>query len=324
MFSLLVNTYCNGACPYCFAKSSMNGKQLDLSNLDLLVRVYKKYNQKVAGVFGGEPTLHPDFLDIIQKFSQNELLPVVYSNALMEAEILAELAKTEIRMVLNINTRDVYSNEKYELLLKNLHVLSQTLGRKVRIGVNFYKPGQDIESILDILKTTNFDYHVRIGLASPILDETNSYAREEDFPQLGHEIYEFIKKILARGYIPFFDCGIRLCMFNESQLEDIRYDIAGSISHSACYRMFTIFPDLTISPCITLADYIKKLNLEETTNFKKIYQFYESTFAKYTALGNLEKCRKCHYFQKICTGGCLSRTIINHRHVEVQEEFDFG
>ena len=66
----------------------MNGKQLDLSNLDLLVRVYKKYNQKVAGVFGGEPTLHPDFLDIIQNFSQNELLPIAYSNALMEAEIL--------------------------------------------------------------------------------------------------------------------------------------------------------------------------------------------------------------------------------------------
>ena len=95
MFSLLVNTYCNGSCPYCFAKSSMNGKQLDLRHMDLLVMTYRRYNQKVAGIFGGEPTLHPDILDIIAKLNDSELLPVIYSNASDERGYTQRISKNE-------------------------------------------------------------------------------------------------------------------------------------------------------------------------------------------------------------------------------------
>jgi len=294
----------------------MNGKQLDLRHMDLLVMTYRRYNQKVAGIFGGEPTLHPDILDIIAKLNDSELLPVIYSNALMKEDILKELVKTNIRMVLNINTKDVYSRENYELLTKNLHLLSDHLGRKVRLGINFYESGQDTESIIDILKKTKFDHHVRIGLASPILNETNAYAPDADIQKIGNEIYEFILSILAHGYIPFFDCGIRLCMFENAQLEAIRYDVAGPISHSACYQMFTVYPDLTVSPCITLADYSKKIKLTETFDFKKLYSYYDKTLSKFASTGNLEKCKTCRKFLKQCTGGCLARTILNAKKVE--------
>jgi radical SAM protein with 4Fe4S-binding SPASM domain len=296
----------------------MNGKQLNLNDMDLLIRTYQKYNQKVVGLFGGEPFLHPDIFDIIERLNHSELRPVVYSNALMREDVLNELVKTDIRMVLNLNTKEVYSEEKYELLLQNLDILSQKLGRKVRLGINFYKTQQDIESIFDILKKTKFDHHIRIGLASPILDETNTYAVEEDIATIGNEIYEFIKYSLSLGYIPFFDCGIRLCMFEDQQLEDIRYDVAGPISHSACYRMFTLYPDLTISPCITLAENTQKFSLDEKTDFKKIYNFYDKAYSKYALKGNLENCNNCQMFLKECTGGCLARTILNDRKSDSQ------
>jgi len=320
MFSLLVNTYCNGPCPYCFAKSAMDGRQLDLADMDRLTALYRRYNQKIAGLFGGEPTLHPQIADIISGFSRNDLMPVVYSNGLTQPEVLEELVKTDMRVVLNINTREVYGDGLYQRLLANLDLLSAKLGRRVRVGVNFYKTGQDLESVLDILKRTRFDHHVRIGLASPIVDGANDYAPEEALRAIGSEIYGFIKMLLAAGCVPFFDCGIRLCMFSDSQLQDIKEDVAGPISHSACYRMFTLYPDLSISPCLTLAGFSRTFQLEEHTDFERLYRYYDRSFSPYAARGNLEQCAECRYFGRQCTGGCLARTIVNGRRGGPQQE----
>ena len=84
MFSLLVNTYCNGGCPYCFAQSAMDGQELDVRNLDLLISFYKKFHQKVAGLFGGEPTLHPQVVDIINTFNGNSTVEFVLADIQFE------------------------------------------------------------------------------------------------------------------------------------------------------------------------------------------------------------------------------------------------
>jgi radical SAM protein with 4Fe4S-binding SPASM domain len=82
--------------------------------------------------------------------------------------------------------------------------------------------------------------------------------------------------------------------------------------------MFTLYPDLTISPCITLADNTQKFSLDEKTDFKKIYNFYDKTYSEYASSGNLENCKNCQKFLKECTGGCLARTILNARKSDSQ------
>ena len=71
--NIAITNYCNLNCPYCFAnkfidseKQSLNENQLDKILDFLFYSKLNKYKYRI-GIIGGEPTLHPQFQDIVNK-----------------------------------------------------------------------------------------------------------------------------------------------------------------------------------------------------------------------------------------------------------------
>lgn len=55
---------CNASCPWCFNKSSRNNQNMDTEKCKKFLSYCAKNNVKSLGIFVGEPTVHPDFIEI--------------------------------------------------------------------------------------------------------------------------------------------------------------------------------------------------------------------------------------------------------------------
>ena len=78
MPNILITNYCNRECSYCFAKDKVNkqnvngvnrNRNLTLENVDLIINFLKQSNHSVFSILGGEPTLHPQFTQIVDRAS---------------------------------------------------------------------------------------------------------------------------------------------------------------------------------------------------------------------------------------------------------------
>jgi sulfatase maturation enzyme AslB (radical SAM superfamily) len=68
MANIAINNYCNLKCDYCFADNMIKEANKTMS-LDNYIKVLKylteqNYEQRI-GIIGGEPTLHPQFKEIL-------------------------------------------------------------------------------------------------------------------------------------------------------------------------------------------------------------------------------------------------------------------
>lgn len=79
-----ITSYCNGKCPYCYNSSSEYGKHIPLSCImDVMEQALQLNPQTSFVLSGGEPLLHPDIGEILEKANRNRFEVTVITNAYM-------------------------------------------------------------------------------------------------------------------------------------------------------------------------------------------------------------------------------------------------
>lgn len=88
---LETNKSCNLHCRYCYAQSGEDSaKIVDIKNLKKIILESKELGTKsVVVIGGGEPTLHPNFRDLIDYIDSLGIIPVIFSNTILMTEELA-------------------------------------------------------------------------------------------------------------------------------------------------------------------------------------------------------------------------------------------
>ena len=96
MANILLTQKCVRSCPYCFAKQHMSENEPDdtltWENLMYIVDFFDASNEKHFSLLGGEPFLHPQFIDIVlylreRKFRTNVFTSGIMSNKMFEDAI---------------------------------------------------------------------------------------------------------------------------------------------------------------------------------------------------------------------------------------------
>lgn len=86
------NTTCNLKCRYCYAESG--GKDKKVADFDKLKRIIDQGAdmglRSVVIIGGGEPTLYPQFKEIISFIDSKGIIPVIFSNTLIVDKKMAE------------------------------------------------------------------------------------------------------------------------------------------------------------------------------------------------------------------------------------------
>ena len=288
---------------------------ISLDNIDNIVDFLKKSGQNKISLLGGEPTLHPEIIPIIEKLRHEKLTISVKSNGLWPNELnkyWAKLKDKELYFLLNLNPPSEYSDNQLKILKHNI---SNIINQDIVLSINIDKPDFDYDYILDYANEYNVKY-IRWSFAHPIYNRKQkllkqSYFHINKYKQSSNRIIEFIKKAGDIDIMTLGDHSVIKCMFSDKQHQQI-LDNNGEIN-SRCEGTIEILPDLQVIFCLPMFSLFEKIYLTEFSNMNELEQFLESKIdiLRKNSLP-FEECNSCKYFlRNECHGGCLSHRIFS-------------
>ena len=163
---LETNKSCNLRCRYCYAQSGEDSAKIaDFNNLKRIISEAKGLGIKsVVVIGGGEPTLHPDFRDLIAYIDSLGIIPMLFSNTVLMTEELAGFLYEHNASVmgkldsLKPEIQDYLAGREgsSELINKGLENLVKagfskpTVPGELRLGVSFVSNKMNLEEIEEI------------------------------------------------------------------------------------------------------------------------------------------------------------------------------
>ncbi|HEY3363415.1 MAG TPA: radical SAM protein [Methanosarcina sp.] len=163
---LETNKSCNLRCRYCYAQSGEDSAKIaDFSNLKHIILEAKELGiRSVVVIGGGEPTLHPNFRDLIAYIDSLGIVPVIFSNTVLMTKELAEFLYKHNASVmgkldsLKPEVQDYLAGREgtFKNLRKGLENLLKsgfskpTEPGELRLGVSFVSNKMNLEEIEDI------------------------------------------------------------------------------------------------------------------------------------------------------------------------------
>jgi uncharacterized radical SAM superfamily Fe-S cluster-containing enzyme len=153
-----VTSKCDLQCPMCYANSG-NGKHLDLKKIEKMMDFFQERENNEAEILqisGGEPTTHPEILEIIKKAKEKNFRYVMLNtNGLRIArdeEFVRQLAKFKVRFEIYLQF-DGFKEDTYKVLRGNENLLDI----KMKAIRNLQKYGMPITLVATIEKGVNDD-----------------------------------------------------------------------------------------------------------------------------------------------------------------------
>jgi radical SAM protein with 4Fe4S-binding SPASM domain len=312
MPNILLTNYCNRSCPYCFAKEKVGkpGKYNDcgklnitLENVDYIIKFLKRSKHPFFSILGGEPTLHPQFTQIVDRALENDFIIRLFSNGLMSREKRKYLFRHNIDMILNINE----PNETSVSHQKKLEDLYDNLGPNIHPGFNIYRENFDFSFIFELIERYHMPREIRLGISEPIVSQANKFIAPEQYRKIGKKLVILAEEASRRNIKLNFDCGFVLCMFSKADIGKLVYSNVDL--QFVCGPTIDIDPELNVWHCFPLST-IKNKKLKDFKDLKALVDYYEQIKIKYAQVGMFTRCESCIFLKRQqCTGGCISHKL---------------
>lgn len=316
MANVLLTEKCVRSCPYCFAKKHMDDSDFHTLNWDNLIYIadfLEISNEKKISLLGGEPTLHPDFVDfstylLEREFHVNVFTSGIMSDAKLEEanQFLSHVSPDLFSFTCNMNHPQISNTTE----LARLDRFLELFGHLTTPGFNIYQTPFDINFILQNINKYNLRRHVRIGLTHPIPGEVNKSIATKDLREMAKNFMDYAPLFERLNVTPGFDCGMPLCIFEESEL-GMLYKVTNGKLSFGCGPAIDIGPDMMVWSCFPLSNYNKK-SLYEFNSIQDIIGFYRDLHGKIRVEvgGIYEKCDDCRHLNSgLCSGGCVAHII---------------
>jgi MoaA/NifB/PqqE/SkfB family radical SAM enzyme len=306
MANIIITNACNADCPFCFAKDLRQEPITHLSLEDLDTRIAFVVNSGLSQIrlTGGEPTLHPQFREIISRIMSTGLILVMFSNGKINEKVLRDLIQLpshKLAILMNANAMTD--------LPDNMDSRSQVfngLKDKITLGYTIIEPIFNLTLYFQWIMDFGLQKKLRLGLAQPILWGDNRFLSPKKYKQVGQSILINAEKAYCDGIQLEFDCGFVRCMFSEQEWH--RLADLGVVANSHCAPNLDITIDGSIVHCFSIRQFATKLN--KTTTTKKAYDEIMNQRKFFRTSGIFTQCADCE--ERIngrCCAGCLSITL---------------
>ncbi|MFQ5611374.1 MAG: radical SAM protein [Anaerolineae bacterium] len=317
MTNLILNDVCNLRCPYCFALD-YQGEQtspehfLSLEAFRSRLEFLERSGMEQVRLLGGEPTLHPQFVEMVNLVRAGGKKLMVFSNGLMPEKVfacLAGLSPSDCTVMINmVQASEVDPDRRVHQ--RQLAALRR-LGQRALPGMTIYRGDFQAGFLLSAIAETGCRSHIRLGLAQPCLSGANQYLYPHEYQVVGQRIVELALAAAEVGVTLSFDCGFVRCMFSEADLDILRavrvdfgwrcnpildIDLAGRVIH-----------------CYPLSGFVR-LPLTGEADASGLRGAFEAAAEPYRASGIYKACSRCEFKAAgECPGGCLATTMRRFR-----------
>ena len=270
--NILINSYCNLKCPYCFANDTMTEKgaqNMSIENFKIAIEWCKKLGEHELRIIGGEPTLAPLFPTFLDMGVQDPWFDsiLIFSNLTFDKDIATKIAQVNrikpIHILPNINEFDLLIPKHRANIMYNFNFLSQNLEGFQEIGINVYRPDMDLSQWEQLIADHPNIHSLRYSIAVPNL---KLLSNKFDFYEYYHQFQDILLKISDLG-IKYnlnllCDCNnLPICCFDSDavvkMLINNGYSLFGTElfngkTGGAEYCNFPVIdlrPDLTVAAC---------------------------------------------------------------------------
>lgn len=311
MANLYLTHKCNRGCPFCFARKVFKegGGNIDeiltIEEVKTLINHFPNQLREV-GILGGEPFLYPHLGELLKLLWQNNIMPKIFTSATnpMSENIRdIDVSKSPVNFIVNIGTRDTYSDEKYN----NLVEFFSKFNAVSSLSYTILDLNADTTFLFDIIDQFKLlTRSIRVGIALPIYKGGNQYVAKEQYKQFADFFVKFAQKAYDRNVILGMDCGYIACMFTPTQIGTLQR--CGVKFSFVCGAAIDIGPKLQAWNCFPLFQ-LHRENVLEAKNMDELIKKFNTKTNEYfnNQIGIFETCRDCKYFKrKVCEGGCKS------------------
>lgn len=311
MANIAIVNYCNLKCPYCFADDMIHEKtkNLNIDNYRKILEFISRTNQNYVGIIGGEPTLHPNFREILKETNRYckecDTGATLFTNGIELEKYIPDIGE-RIGLLINCNSPQFQSPELYAKHIKTLDRLDELswFDKKATCGCNIHPGLTDYSYFWTIVDK----YHlprVRVSVVSPAAQYACYRDDKEKYYTMMKPIFlDFCKEAIKRNCILGIDCGhIPMCYFTIEEREIVE-SICENYNQDLCHPVVDITPDFKATACfgayepVDIRDFDCLPQLED-------YLFLKHSYPRIQAncTGKCTTCKKHELLQ--CQGGCL-------------------
>jgi hypothetical protein len=319
--NLVVTGICNLSCAFCFAPAQSllpGGRRekafISLETFEERLQFLDRSGIGEVRLIGGEPSLHPQFPELIRLARAHGKRLLVFTNGLLSEPALAcleTLPPEECTVLVNMSAARASQNLSTAEDSRRREVMRR-MGQRALPGVNLYRADFQLDGLFEVIQATGCRKAIRLGLAQPVLSGENEYLHPKQYRAAGRKIARLASQAGQAGIRLEFDCGFVRCMFSESDLERLRQ--AGTKMEWRCNPILDIGLDGSAVHCFPLGSMMSAPLSGETTA-GQLRQAMEQFRRPYRMAGVFPDCSGCLYKgRNECAGGCLANTIRRFRH----------
>jgi hypothetical protein len=319
MPNILFTQRCVRSCPYCFARKHMSDSSPDdvisWENLIYIADFLEHSGERNFSILGGEPTLHPQFLDMVLYLMERKFMVRIFTSGIMAEkslldmrDALAGLPGDNPSFICNLN--DPRHTDTPASETARVERFLSLMGPRVAPGFNIYHENFQLDFILHYINQYALKRSIRLGLAHPIPGKQNMFVPLDRVDRVIARLFEYAPLMQRLKVAPGLDCGFPRCHFTDEQLLWLHTYGSGDMRFG-CGPVIDIGPDMSVWQCFPLSAYHKR-SLFEFDTLREAFDYYDRITSKIRmeSSGVFAACDTCeHRFAKRCSAGCLAHML---------------
>lgn len=289
---------------------------LSWENLIFLADFLEASGERRFPILGGEPTLHPEFNNIViylleRNFDINVFTSSIMSDNMLEESVSLFSSVPPERLSFTCNLNDPKKTHTPLAEIESVKRFLRYFGDRVIPGFNIYRTDFELDFIFNYIYEFGLHRTIRLGIAHPIPGKKNIFIPIEKIDAVIDRLFSY-KPLFERLRIkPGFDCGFPKCRFSDEQLGWI-YRQIGEKYDFGCNPVIDIGPDMQVWSCFPLSSFHKK-SIFKFNSIKEILDYYHKLHDVIrTEVGGIyDDCDRCTYREEqTCAGGCLGHSLL--------------
>ncbi|MFH2010811.1 MAG: radical SAM protein [bacterium] len=316
--NILLTSECNRRCSYCFAAERISydadgatphqaPRFMSRESFGACLELAQRSKQRTIGVLGGEPSLHPDFVRLLEDAWDKGLRTKIFTNGCWPKKHLEAVVKRApeagrlLRLVVNLN----HPLETPMRERQAQHQFLQALGTHCALSFNIHSAALDPLFLVEVVRSYHTRRDIRLGVAQPLAEAGNSHIDVDDYRKMVPALMRLMEACDRSDIQMGFDCGFTLCMFTAEELGRLR--LAGARFKSDCGPVVDVGTDLSVWACFPLSTLSSGVSLTDFENLRELVQYFRKRFDRLYRTGALRECVDCkHRRRKHCSGGCAA------------------
>lgn len=278
---------CNASCHFCMNAKGRSHSQINIEKFTKLCLYFSQNGFDRIAIMGGEPTIHPDFLRIMEIAQKYFSIVYLFTNALLYSKLFKYEPRESDTIVYNFN---------FSKNLKPETILLEKLGKRV-LDVVIDKDSNIVELSKEILRVVSFDYE-KIKVQLVINNCLNIFKYKDIIVSKVNDLYNSLN--VEPRINKVFECNAPMCFTIGTNLPPFK-------QNSICEpRSVLIDGDCNLRFCNLYNEpLINMFNVNGMIPFAIVKNQIELAYYK-SRISCLEKiCKYCIFYNNKCNGKCI-------------------